>query len=176
MGCADASVHLDDELQPLSFTGCIEYTYFFQHITHETLTAESGYNTHHKHHVQLTEVGQHLLHRGRRIYGETGMRSTRVNGRQCGAQIHMPLALYMNGNHVHAGLQETREIMIRRINHKVGVQVSLFRYTVANGCADIRPEGDIVYKGAIHHIEVKPVCSGSEGAGGFFSDTAEIAG
>ena len=91
-------------------------------------------------------------------------------------QTHSPLALHMDGNHVHARLHEAGQIVVRRINHEVCIQISIGGNGGADGGADIRAEGNVVHKGTIHHIQVQPVGAGLQSAVGFFSDAAEITG
>ncbi len=156
------------------FTRSIEDADFIQHFTHEALAAKAGDNAHYQYHIELAQVGQHFLNRGGRIDSQPRVGSSLTNSGQSGMQVDMPLALNVNSNHVHACLNETWKVVVGGINHEVGVQIGIGGNAVANSCTNVRPKGNVVDKRTIHHIQVQPVSPGGKGAGGFFSDAAEI--
>src|SRR5262245_1033061 len=64
----------------------------------------------------------------------------------------------MDGNRVSPGFDETREVMMRTLNHKMDVER---KFRVLSHCRDHGwPERNVIDEMAVHNIEMEPIRTG----------------
>jgi hypothetical protein len=80
--------------------------------------------------------------------------------------------LNMHGDRVRPCFDETRNVMIRSLDHQVHLERKLRQF--AHGGDDRRSEGNIIDEMAIHNVEVKPVRARLFHASNVMAESREI--
>lgn len=173
---ADPAVHLDEVMEVALCALCVEEAYFVQDVFHEALASKAGDDAHHQDHVGFGEVGQKLADGGGGVDGKPGLGAACTDGGQGGVEVDVAFAFDVDGDHVHAGFEEAGQVVIRCVDHEVGIQVGVGGYAGPDGSADVGPEGDVVHEGAVHDVQVQPVGSGLQCPVGFPAYVAEVTG
>lgn len=136
------------------------------------LTAETRVHRHHQEHVEQVDDVGHGLQRG------MGVQRNRGRGAEVGdggeRAMEMATRLGVNDDHLAAGIDETRDQMIRLLDHQVGLERDL--HMGAAGRDDVGAEREVRNEASIHDVELDPVDSGLLEGSALLTQPGEVSG
>ena len=144
---------------------------FRQHLFHERLSAETGFDGHDQQDVELPEIRFDRADRGVRIDGEPGFPAGGANTRERLGHIGLGLEVDVDRRRHR---KVAVEVAVRIGNHEMDVErpVGMPRRRLDKG----RAERDVVHKMTVHHIAVDPIRPRAGHVGDLVAEPGEVTG